>query len=96
MMIYFSTTDAEACMAGRFSPVPYRGILILPFNFGVNVGSADRYHKQADEARWMVAHALKPENKTVWLRIAQVWTNLAHVANENDKRRERQGAENSN
>lgn len=34
----------------------------------------------------MAAHALKPENKTVWLRIAQVWTNLAHLADENDKR----------
>ena len=60
------------------------------------MGSADRYHKQADEARWMAAHALKPENKTVWLRLAQVWTNLAHVADENDKRRERQGTENPN
>ena len=44
----------------------------------------------------MAAHALKPENKTVWLRLAQVWTNLAQVADENDKRRERQGAEDSN
>jgi hypothetical protein len=62
----------------------------------VNVGNADRYHKQADEARWMAAHALKPENKTVWLRIAEAWSILAHQADENDPRRELQREEDSN
>jgi hypothetical protein len=62
----------------------------------VNVGSADRYRKQADEARWMAAHALKPESKTVWLRIADVWSVLAHQADENDERQELQRAEDSN
>jgi hypothetical protein len=60
------------------------------------MGSGDGYHKQADEARWMAAHSLKAESKAVWLRIAQIWNNLARVADKNDKQEGRQGPENSN
>ena len=48
--------------------------------YRADVGDAERYRKQAEEARWMAAYSHKPESKEVWLRIADAWADLASQA----------------
>jgi len=44
---------------------------------------ADRFRKQAEDARQMAAKAISPLDAATWLRIAEEWLRLAQAA---DKR----------
>jgi hypothetical protein len=47
---------------------------------GANVGMADEFLKQAEEAKQMARHCLKVENEAWWLRLAENWLKLAREA----------------
>jgi hypothetical protein len=51
------------------------------------VSDADEFRKQAEEARQMAAYCLKQENQVLWLRLAEVWLQLAQEADERAERR---------
>jgi hypothetical protein len=41
------------------------------------MNDADRYRKQAEDARQMAAKSVSPLDKATWLRIAEDWLRLA-------------------
>jgi hypothetical protein len=51
---------------------------------GMAHNDAERFRKQAEEAREHVARALSPLDKEAWLRVAEEWLKLAVNAEQRD------------
>jgi hypothetical protein len=47
---------------------------------------ADRYRKQAEEARQHAENAINPLDKAEWLRLAGEWSKLAQQADDRNGR----------
>jgi hypothetical protein len=47
---------------------------------------AERFRKQAEEAREQAARAYSPLDKEAWLRVAEEWLKLALSAEERDRK----------
>jgi hypothetical protein len=53
---------------------------------GMAHDDAERFRKQAEEAREQAARAYSPLDKEAWLRVAEEWLKLALSAEERDRK----------
>jgi hypothetical protein len=51
-----------------------------------NVSDAAKYHKLAEECRYLSALCSKQEHKAFWLRLAEDWSKLAQDADQDQSK----------